>query len=116
MNKYAREIGGEQLKGFYKTARWKRKRATILRRDEYRCQEAKRYGKSEPATTVHHIYPLETYPELALVSWNLISLSDRWHNAMHDRESHEMTELGLAWQERRRLEFENFQKSRNALV
>lgn len=70
------------------------------------CQESKRYGKTEPATTVHHIYPLETYPELALVDWNLVSLTTKWHNAMHDRTSHEVTVRGLAWQDRVRDKFE----------
>lgn len=70
------------------------------------CQESKRYGKSESATTVHHIYPREIYPELELVEWNLISLSSKMHNTMHVRDSHEMTELGKQWQERRREQFE----------
>jgi len=100
---------------FYKSLKWKSKRARVLRRDEYLCQESKRYGKRMPATTVHHIYPLEFYPELALVDWNLISLSDKQHNAMHDRVTHELTELGLSWQERRRAEFENFQFQKNTL-
>lgn len=70
------------------------------------CQESKRYGKTELATTVHHIYPLEFYPELAFEDWNLISLSDKQHNAMHDRVTHELTALGQAWQERVRSKFE----------
>lgn len=93
---------------FYKDKRWKRKRAKILRRDEYMCQQSKRYGKTEPATTVHHIYPLEFYPELALMDWNLISLCDKQHNAMHDRVTHEITELGKQWQERVRTQFEEW--------
>lgn len=98
---------------FYKSTKWKRKRAVILRRDEYMCRQSKRYGKTEPATTVHHIYPFEFYPELALVEWNLISLSDKQHNAMHDRVTHELTELGLAWQERVRDKFEEWQGKGN---
>src|SRR5690606_6055346 len=97
----------------YKTQRWKRKRAAILRRDEYRCQEFKRYGQSIPATTVHHIYPLEQYPELAFVDWNLVSLSDTQHNAMHDRNTGEVTERGRYWQERVRGQFEVWQRSRS---
>jgi len=96
----------------YKTPRWKRKRVTILRRDEYMCQQSKRYGKTEPATTVHHIYPLEIYPELALIDWNLVSLCDKQHNAMHDRTSHEMTALGMEWQERVRGKFEEWRDRR----
>jgi len=82
---------------FYKTAKWKAKRERILRRDEYLCQECKRYGKTTPATTVHHIYPLEQRPELGLVSDNLISLCNDCHNAMHDRTTNQLTALGLEW-------------------
>lgn len=96
---------------FYGTTKWKRKRERVLRRDEYLCQESKRYGKTEPATTVHHIYPKEQYPELQLEAWNLLSLSDRQHNAMHDRESHEITALGRQWQDRRQSEFQRFYES-----
>ena len=92
----------------YKTKRWERKRAAVLRRDEYLCQECKRYGKTTQATTVHHIYPLEDYPELALVGDNLISLCNACHERMHDRMTGEITELGKQWQERRRAEFEKF--------
>lgn len=74
------------------------------------CQESKRYGKTVPATTVHHIYPLEYYPELACVDWNLISLSDKQHNAMHARVTRELTELGEQWQEKRRKEFEGWRQ------
>lgn len=100
------------MNSFYKSTKWKRKRAKILRRDEYRCQESKRYGRSEPATTVHHIYPFELYPELALVDWNLVSLSDKKHNAMHDRKTHEITALGKQWQERVRDKFEEWRRTR----
>jgi len=92
----------------YKTKRWERRRAAVLRRDEYLCQESKRYGKTEEATTVHHIYPVEQYPELAFEDWNLISLSEANHNRMHVRNTGEVTELGKWWQERRRREFEAF--------
>lgn len=74
------------------------------------CQESKRYGKSIPATTVHHIFPVEFYPELALVDWNLLSLSNDKHNAMHVREGHELTELGMQWQERRKKQFEEWRE------
>ena len=101
-----RKVGGAVR--LYKTKRWERKRAAVLRRDEYLCQEEKRYGKSIAANTVHHIYPVEKYPELALVAWNLLSLCAECHNKMHDRMTGEVTELGKQWQERRRAEFEKF--------
>jgi 5-methylcytosine-specific restriction endonuclease McrA len=87
----------------YKDSRWLHKRDVILRRDEYLCQESKRYGKSIEANTVHHIYPVEFFPELKYENWNLISLSINKHNAMHDRVTNEITALGKQWQERVKL-------------
>lgn len=96
-----KESAGEGVSmNFYKTAKWKAKRERILRRDEYLCQECKRYGKTTPATTVHHIYPLEQRPELELVSDNLISLCNQCHDKMHDRNNNELTSLGLEWMRR----------------
>lgn len=46
----------KETKRFYKSNRWKHKREHILRRDGYKCQEAKRFGAYEEATTVHHIW------------------------------------------------------------
>lgn len=86
--------------GFYKTSRWKKKREAILRRDKYLCRECARYGRSTPAQTVHHIYPLEQYPELALAGDNLISLCASCHDAMHDRNTGQVTEAGRRWQQR----------------
>ncbi len=97
----------------YKDKRWIKKRKAILRRDGYECQESKRYGKSLQATTVHHIYPVELYPELAFVDWNLISFSNSKHNAMHVRNSHELTELGKQWQEKVRDKFEVWLQNKN---
>lgn len=85
---------------FYKSKQWKRKREIILRRDEYQCQECRRYGKVTPATTVHHIFPLEIYPELKLVNDNLISLCNKCHESMHNRITGEMTEKAISWQNR----------------
>ena len=68
---------------FYLTPRWQRKRAAILRRDKYLCQECKRYGRMREAKTVHHIKHLEDAPELAFEDSNLISLCYSCHNKMH---------------------------------
>jgi 5-methylcytosine-specific restriction protein A len=81
----------------YKTKRWENKRKTILKRDEYLCRECRRYGKTTPATTVHHVIPLELRPDLKLDSRNLLSLCEGCHNQMHDRNSAELTEKGLWW-------------------
>ena len=71
------------MENFYKTAKWKAKREKILRRDGYRCQECRKYGKNTPATYVHHILHLEDRPDLALVDSNLESVCLPCHNKLH---------------------------------
>ena len=78
----------------YNSPRWRRLRERVLRRDGHRCQWAKRYGRREEATTAHHIWPAEDFPEYAWCEWNLISLSQASHNAMHDRFTGRLTEIG----------------------
>ncbi|MEI7027145.1 HNH endonuclease [Paenibacillus sp. y28] len=85
---------------FYKSTKWLRKRETVLRRDEYLCQECKRYGRSTSATTVHHAHPLEQYPEFKLVSENLVSFCGACHDTMHNRTTDELTEAGERWKAR----------------
>lgn len=99
----------------YKCKRWLKTRQHILRRDGYRCQEYKRYGRAVAATIVHHIYPVEEYPELAYEAWNLVSLSAEKHNAMHDRDTHKITALGREYQRRHKREFEDAERRLNGL-
>ena len=66
----------------YKARRWERLRAQVMRRDGYRCQLSKRYGKSVPADLVHHIYPVDEFPEYAFEPWNLIAVSRAAHNKL----------------------------------
>ncbi len=80
---------------FYTSEKWRRKRLAILKRDGYQDQVEKRYGKTVEATIVHHIFPLDTYPEYRLADWNLVSVSFATHNRLHDRETDELTELGV---------------------
>lgn len=77
--------------------RWQRLRELALRRDGYRCQEAKRYGLRVEAAVVHHIWPAEEYPEYAYCLWNLLSLSVENHDRMHERTTRKLTQLGEAW-------------------
>lgn len=77
-----------------KTVRWNNLREFVLRRDMYLDQEAKRYGKRITANTVHHIFPREYFPQYTYAAWNLISLSHKTHNTMHDRASHKLTQKG----------------------
>lgn len=79
---------------YYKTTRWERKRERILRRDGYKCQDAARYGKNVPANTVHHIFPRQIWPEYEWEDWNLISLSSKAHDEMHDRVTGDLTQKG----------------------
>lgn len=97
---------------FYLSAKWKHKRARVMRLYHYEDAELARYGKHVEATMVHHIYPLEDYPELAMQTWNLIPLTTATHNRMHDRTTNKVTALGKQWQDRRRLKFEEW-KSEN---
>ena len=78
----------------YNSPRWRRLRERVLRKAEYRCQWAKRYGRREPATTAHHIWPAEDFPEFAWQEWNLIALSSASHNAMHDRNTGKLSAIG----------------------
>ena len=80
--------------------RYQRLKRQALRRDGYRCQEAKRYGRSEPATTVHHIWSVEDFAEYAYCLWNLVSLSSSAHDEMHDRKTRKLTAKGIAWKNR----------------
>lgn len=80
---------------FYADDKWKRKRLSVLKRDGYQDQVEKRYGKTREATIVHHIFPLDEYPEYKMADWNLISVSIATHNRLHDRETDELTEMGV---------------------
>lgn len=80
----------------YKSTAWKKKRAAILRRDGYKSQLAARYGRNVSGDTVHHILPVEFFPEYRYKDWNLITITHDEHNRLHDRETHKLTDEGLA--------------------
>lgn len=84
----------------YKTKKWQKLRKYVLMRDKYLCQAEVRYGKRIDAEVVHHIFPVEEYPELFYNADNLISLSKRAHNRMHDRLTDEITMEGKRLQEK----------------
>ena len=71
------------IKNIYKTSRWLKVRAAVLRRDRFECQQCKRFGRSVLATTVHHLKPYQEEPALAYASTNLISLCPRCHGEAH---------------------------------
>ena len=79
----------------YNDPRWNHpvygKRVQILRRDGYRCRECRRYGRRVEATHVHHIKPVEFFPELAFVDENLVSLCAKHHNKKHPEKGRKPT-------------------------
>lgn len=68
---------------FLRSAKWRKFRGAILRRDDYLCKRCRRYGRRVQATEVHHIKPRDEYPELALAPENCVSLCKACHRAMH---------------------------------
>ena len=74
----------------YNSQKWKRKRAKILRRDNYQCRECRRYGRMTEATEVHHIKHADEYPELAFIDDNLVSLCHACHNKQHPEKANAM--------------------------
>ena len=81
----------------YDDARWRRLRLVILRRDGYLCRNCRRYGRSRAATIVHHVWPVEDWPEYRWARWNLLSLCAECHAAMHDRQTRRLTDSGERW-------------------
>lgn len=67
--------------GFYQRPEWRRVRKMVLQRDHYLCQLKISEGCTKIANTVHHIKPLEDYPELALDMSNLTSCCYFCHEA-----------------------------------
>lgn len=97
------------MSGFsYDSGKWDRVKALALRRDGYQCQLSKRYGKAMQAEVVHHIYPVEDYPEYAYCLWNLISLTRAEHNKLHDRKTNILTEKGKSLMRRTKIPEEKF--------
>ena len=69
----------------YRTYRWTKLRAAIIRRDHNECQWCKRRFKVTPAEVVHHIIPAEKRPDLFFEPTNLVSLCRDCHEEHHGR-------------------------------
>lgn len=75
--------------------RWKQKRVAILKRDGYVDQIVLREtGQRLPADTVHHIFPRDRYPEYVWENWNLISVSAKTHDELHNHFNDSLSEKG----------------------
>lgn len=79
---------------FYKTKRWQRKRAYILRLNGYRCQDCRKYGRLTEATEVHHIKHADEYPDLAFADDNLVALCHECHNKRHPEKAKALRDRG----------------------
>lgn len=71
-------MNGLKEQGFYHWPTWRRLRKLALQRDNYICQMREK-DCTKIATTVHHIKPIEFYPELALELSNLMSVCWNCH-------------------------------------
>ncbi len=85
----------------YKAPRWECARDQALRAYGYECQECRRFGYKRAATVVHHVWPVEQWPEFAWQSWNHLPLCGKCHDRMHDRITRKLTPLGERWRRRR---------------
>lgn len=79
----------------YDTKRWKHLRESILRRDGYMDQLELRAGRKVNADTVHHIFPVDMYPQYKWCTWNLISLTNENHELMHIRSIKRLSGAGM---------------------
>jgi 5-methylcytosine-specific restriction endonuclease McrA len=68
---------------YYQSKKHKAWRAKVLRRDNYQCQECKRYGILREGTIAHHVKPREDYPELQYDVANGRTLCAKHHNIEH---------------------------------
>lgn len=96
----------QECNRFYWSARWKRKRDEILRRDHYECQACRKRieaaakegttlhgydARIHRAVCVHHIKELKDFPDLALDDDNLVSLCHRCHDRIHGRDAESLS-------------------------
>lgn len=88
-------VNKEQRNAFYWSMSWINTRRQILRRDNYECQVCKYDGKvttlNQSRLIVHHVKPLEFYPDLKLDHDNLLTVCHQCHNAIH------FESAGSAW-------------------
>ena len=69
---------------FYWSTNWRNTKNKILSRDHHECQVCKSKGRvTLDNLIVHHIKPLEFYPELKLSDANLLTVCIQCHNAIH---------------------------------
>lgn len=77
----------------YCSSRWKRKRAAILRKQNYMCANCKRYGRAREAVEVHHVKHVDEYPELAFADDNLVGLCKSCHLKQHPERGKRLSQI-----------------------
>lgn len=93
---FAKEcVSSGDVKRFYNSALWLRKRDEVLSLDHHECQRCRhKYHRYRAADTVHHVNHFKKHPELALSVYywepqahkrkrNLISLCHDCHEEVH---------------------------------
>ena len=82
------EDGKENV--WYNSSLWKRRRAKVMRMDNYECQICKKKGRHQKAVLVHHVKHLKDRPDLALSIYDpdtgerqLISVCKKCHEELH---------------------------------
>ncbi len=77
---YDRQRGTSAQRGY--NAQWQKVRRLKLQQDPL-CERCLKAGRLVAATVVHHIKPVDKYPELRLAMDNLQSLCQGCHNRIH---------------------------------
>lgn len=79
------EYSNKKMKNaFYWSGEWRELKKRIIERDCNECKVCALSGRvSLDNLIVHHIYPLEYYPEKRLVEDNLITVCIQCHNKIH---------------------------------
>ena len=94
------DIKNGEVRKFYKSCEWIKKRKEILKRDNFECQKCKKKGLFFKAECVHHIKHLRKVPSLGLTDSNLISLCNICHNEEHPEKFNQERKIKFINQER----------------
>lgn len=83
-----------RLDKFYQSKEWRKLSDTVMKENNYECQECKKKGLHVKARSVHHVQWVWKHPRLALSKSyeykgatyaNLIPLCENCHNKKHNK-------------------------------
>lgn len=72
-----------ERQSLYARSMWKRIRAEVVKRDNYRCRDCGERGNVKDPLQVHHIKPWAKYPVLRFMLSNLLTLHKSCHKRRH---------------------------------